>query len=236
MPGSPKTVTRLERRSRIVRASAFSSSSSSCSRPMNQAFATPRCASSERIARHVQSGSVAALDLDRAGVLDLDRACGEPAHDRPEHDLARLRRLLQARGQVDGLAGGEGRRGGVVDDDLAGLDADARLEPELAHLLHHREGGAERALGVVLVRARNAERGHHRVAGELLDRAAVLLDAGRGLIEVLAHAAPDDLGIDSAHEGRRVDQVDEEHRRELPFHPSIVGTGALPAETDFSAR
>ena len=77
---------------------------------------------------------LAALDLDRPGVLDLDRACGEAAHDRAEHDLARLRRLLQARRQVHGLTGGERGRGRVVDDDLAGLDADARLEPELAHL------------------------------------------------------------------------------------------------------
>ena len=33
--------------------------------------------------------------------------------------------------------------------------------------------GADGALGVVLVRLRDAERGHHRVAGELLHDAAV---------------------------------------------------------------
>ncbi len=35
------------------------------------------------------------------------------------------------------------------------------------------ERGADRALGVVLVRLRDAERGHHGVAGELLDDPAV---------------------------------------------------------------
>ena len=38
------------------------------------------------------------------------------------------------------------------------------------------ERGADRALGVVLLRDRRAPDGHHRVADELLDRAAVALD------------------------------------------------------------
>ena len=83
-----------------------------------------------------------------------------------------LRRLLEARGDVDRLAGREGRLG-LVRDDLAGLDADARLQLELADGVEDREPGAHGALGVVLVRLRNAERGHHRVAGELLDDPAV---------------------------------------------------------------
>ena len=49
----------------------------------------------------------------------------------------------------------------------------------------HREGCAGRPLRVVLVGLRHAERGHHGVAGELLDDAAVLGDAVRDLLEEL---------------------------------------------------
>ena len=58
------------------------------------------------------------------------RPRSEAVRGRADQDLARRRRLLEARGEVDGLAGREGRVG-VVDDDLARLDADPRLEPEL---------------------------------------------------------------------------------------------------------
>src|SRR5581483_2765593 len=67
--------------------------------------------------------------------------------------------LLQPRGEVDGFAGGEGRRG-VVGDDLARLDADAGLEAELANPLERGERRADGALGVVLVREGHAEGGH----------------------------------------------------------------------------
>ena len=90
----------------------------------------------------------------------------------PEQDLARLGRLLQAGRDVDRLAGRE-RRLGVVGDDLAGLDPDPHLEAELGDRFEDRERSANAALGVVLVRLRDAERGHDGVAGELLDHAAV---------------------------------------------------------------
>src|SRR5207248_7560531 len=69
----------------------------------------------------------AALQLERPGVLDVDGARSEPPRARAEHNLARPRGLLQPRGDVDRLARRE-RRLGVVDHDLARLDADARLE------------------------------------------------------------------------------------------------------------
>ena len=122
--------------------------------------------------------AVDALQLERACVLDDEAARGETVCGRADEDLARPRRLLEPRGEVHGLARRE-RRLGVVDDDLARLDADARLELELVDGLAHRERGARRPLRVVLVRLRNAERGHHGVAGELLDDAAVLHDARR---------------------------------------------------------
>ena len=105
-------------------------------------------------------------------ILDLDTPDREPVRAGPEQDLARLGRLLEPRGDVDGLAGREGRLG-VVDDDLAGLDADPRLEAELVDGVEDRDRCAHGSLGVVLVRLRDPEGGHDGVAGELLDDAAV---------------------------------------------------------------
>ena len=136
---------------------------------------------------------------------------------RADQDLARHRDLLQPRGEVDGLARDE-RGLSVIHDQLARLDPDPGLEIELVHCLAHRErrsGGAQR---VVLVRLRNAERGENRVARELLDDPAVDRDAVGDALEELRHATPDDLGIGRSHHPRRVDEVHEEHGRELPLH------------------
>src|SRR4051794_41105689 len=59
-------------------------------------------------------------------LLALHRPRREAACGRPDQDLARRGGLLKACGQVDRLARGK-RRFARVDDDLAGLDADARL-------------------------------------------------------------------------------------------------------------
>ena len=167
--------------------------------------------------RQARSGPSTPLQLERAGVLDDEAAGGEPVRSRADEDLARPRRLLEPRGEVDGLARGE-RRLGVVDDDLARLDPDPRLEPQLVDRRAHRERRARRALRVVLVRLRDAERRHHGVAGELLDDAAVLLDAARDLLEELRDAPADDLGVGARDEPRRVDDVDEQDRCELSLH------------------
>ena len=105
-----------------------------------------------------------------------------------------------------------------VDDDLTGLDADPSLEPELGNRVDDRERSADRALGVVLVRLRDPERGHDRVAGELLDDAAVGDDTLLDAVEVLLHAAARHLGIGAGDERRRPDEIDEEDRRKLAFH------------------
>ena len=141
----------------------------------------------------------------------------------PEQDLPGLRLLLEAGRDVDGLAGGE-RRVAAVGDDLTRLDADARLEAELAHGLQDRQRGTNRTLGVVLVGLRNAEGGHHGVAGELLDLASVHLDALRDALEEPRHAAAHDLRIGARDQPGRVDQVHENDSCQLAFHPSSVET------------
>ncbi len=139
-------------------------------------------------ARQAQIGSARPLQLDRADVLDLDPPEREPVCGRTDQQLARLGGLLQPRGDVDGLAGGEGRVA-VVRDDLARLDPDPRLELELVHAVQDGQRGADRALGVVLVRLRDPEGRHDGVAGELLDDAAVRGDAVRDVLEELSGRA-----------------------------------------------
>lgn len=103
------------------------------------------------------------------------------------------RGLLQSRCQVHSLAGGErGLR--ILDDELAGLDPDACLEAEVEHRLTHRESCARRALCVVLVCLRNAERGQHGVSRELLDDPAVLGNILRdGFEELVQNAGAADI-------------------------------------------
>ena len=160
---------------------------------------------------------VDALELERARVLDHEAACRETVRRRPDEDLVRTRRRLKAGGEVHGLPRRE-RRIVVLDDHLTGLDPDPCLEPEGLEGFANRERRTSRALRVVLVGLRNAERGHDRVAGELLDDPAVLPDGLGNRLEELVHAPTHDLGVGRGDEPGRVDDVDEQDRCELPLH------------------
>ncbi len=136
---------------------------------------------------------------------------------RADEDLPWPCRLLEPRGEVHRFAGREGRVG-VVDDDLARLDADPRLELELDDGRAHRERGARSSQRVVLVRLRDAERGHHGISRELLDDASVLDDARRNHLEERVDTTADDLGVGARHQTRRVDDIDEQNGCELALH------------------
>ena len=127
--------------------------------------------------------------------------------------------MLEPRSEIDRLARGERRVAGAGDD-LARLDPDARLKLEVLDRVEDLQRGADGALGIVLVGRRDAERGHHGVTGELLDRAAVGLDTAGDAVEELRHAPADDLGVAGGDQRRRVDEVDEEDRGEFPLHRS----------------
>ena len=163
---------------------------------------------------------------DRHGIRGLgdDDAVREAQHAGPDQDRPLGRGLLEPCGEVDGLARRE-RRVGVLDDDLAGLDADPHAEAHLLDRGHDLERGAKGALRVVLVRERDAERGHDGVAGELLDGAAVRHDAARDAVEVVVDALPDDLRIGARDQPCGVDEIDEQDGRQLPFHSSSLGSG-----------
>ena len=124
----------------------------------------------------------------------------------------------------------------VVDDDLARLDPDPRLEPERVHRFEDPDRGSHGALGVVLVRLRDPEGGEHGVAGELLHDAAVRGHAVRDPVEEARHAAADDLGVGRGDERGRADEIDEQHGGELALHPSSVETNERPDSIRRGAR
>ena len=103
-----------------------------------------------------------------------------------DHEAADRRRSLEAGGGVDDVAGSDpfprAGLGAELDDGFAGGDSgpDCKLEllrPRSARdRVDDPQPSAHRALGIVLVRHRRAEDRHHRVADELLDRAAEALD------------------------------------------------------------
>jgi hypothetical protein len=66
------------------------------------------------------------VQLEHARLADLDGAAHQHFGAAAEQDLAGGGRLLEPRGDVDGVAGDE--RLPLADDDLAGVDADAAGE------------------------------------------------------------------------------------------------------------
>jgi hypothetical protein len=156
-----------------------------------------------------------AADGVRGPLGDEDRSrVGDPLEPRRRvHRVARHHRL--ARPGV--------RRG----EDLAGVDPDADLQRDVVHALevavqlvespHHPKGCAERALGIVLVRRRHAERRHHRITDELLDRAALCLDLLAHRVPVGLHDLPEPLRVQSFAERGGPGDVGEQHRHDLPF-------------------
>ena len=104
-----------------------------------------------------------------------------------------------------------------------------RIWQLLADRVADRERRAHRALGVVLVRDRRAEDGHHRVADELLDRAAVPLDLGAQLRVVRRERRADVLRVEPLGACRRADEVGEEDRHDLPLLARGAAAGASAA-------
>jgi len=99
---------------------------------------------------------------------------------------------------------------------LAGVDADAGLDPELRERVAHLDGGTARAERVVLVHDGHAEHGHHGIADELLHGAAVPLDDALHPLEVAREQRPQRLWVGRVAQRRRPGDVAEEDRHRLP--------------------
>ncbi len=123
-----------------------------------------------------------ALGLNRLGGPVVDGVAGcAPCRLADEDAVDRCVRL-EPRRRVDDVAGDHAlallRPRAERDECLPGVDADAELELDLLveDPVADGECRSHRALGVVLVRDRGAEHGHHGVADELLDRAPEALE------------------------------------------------------------
>ena len=105
------------------------------------------------------------------------------------------------------------------DGRLAGQDPGARLDSraEARDGIDQFERGANRPFGVVLLRDRRSPDGHHRVADELLDRAAVALDHVARQVEVAGQRLADVLRVTLLGKRREADQVGEQDADEAPL-------------------
>ena len=161
-----------------------------------------------------------ALQLER-GLLRLDGIAHQACRLRPEENLAAACRLLEAGGDVDGIAGCEPLRG--ADDDLAGVDANPRLDAELRQRVPHLDRGSQGTQRIVFVELRHAEDGHHRIADELLNGAAVPLDNRLHLVEVAPEERAQRLRVDRFAQRGRTDDVAEKDGYDL----AVLARGGL---------
>ena len=202
VPAWPMTDTKRSRRSRADACRNSLSRRRSSWRPTNggsrpSALPTPPTFATTRSARYAVTGrSLPRRACSPAGsnvIAPLETSIGRLA----DEDLAGSAARLEPAGGVDQVAG---------DHPLADrADVDGRLAAhhrgprpqrrairtgmDLADGLDEVEGGPDRALRVVLVGDRRAPGGHHGVADELLDRAAVAADDVAGELEVASTGA-----------------------------------------------
>ena len=157
--------------------------------------------------------SVLALELVLARVLEDDGAGRRSFGRLADQHRPWLRRRLEPRGGVDEVARHHALvRGADGDGRLAGEDAGARLDagaqrPDRVDQVEARPDGP---LGVILVGERSAPHGHHGVADELLDAAAVLADDVAGEVEVASQRLAHVLGIARGRERREAHQIGEQ--------------------------
>ena len=169
-----------------------------------------------------------ALQLEPLLLPPREPVAGRPARHVADEDASGRRVRLQAGGGVQRVAGRA-----VLDPPSAadrpehhqpGLDADPDLERWASVIgpLDDAERGADRALGIVLVRHRRAEQREDPVAGEVLDRAAERLDRihhpPNGAAEHLARV----FGVHPLRELRRPDDVGEQGGHDLAFFAHLA--------------
>ena len=153
----------------------------------------------------------------RVGVRDRRFRC-PPRRVADEHRV-RIGRTLHTRGCIHEVARDHALAGSAeVDRRLAGQHCRTgaelrhpRLGAERAHCGDELERRAYGAFGVVLLRHGRAPDGHHRIADELLDDAAVAADDVGGDLEVARQEVAHLLGVAVLRQRREADEVGEEH-------------------------
>ena len=173
----------------------------------------PRRCAATRSACQSGTGSLLPFNGMGAAVGVCDRGLGCPPCRLADEHGARRRGGLDARGGVDEVARDHPLVGRAeADGGLAGEDAGPSLEGgvEPRDRVDQLERSPNGPLGVVLVRNGSAPDGHHRVADELLDSAAVALDDRAGGVEVAGQELARVLGVAPLRGGREADQVGEQ--------------------------
>src|SRR5437773_4830320 len=169
-------------------------------------------------------GNARALEPLLSPIKEVEETRREPRGLLGHADAARLRQLLHAGGEPDDVTLRGVVHAQVVadspDDDLARVEAHPHreLEPALAphgfgerpEIARQLERGRAGALGVVLVGDRGAEERHDAVAGVLVDRPLVAVDAVREDPEEAIEEAMPLLGIDALGELHRARDISEE--------------------------
>jgi hypothetical protein len=131
----------------------------------------------------------------------------------PDEDLSGRGGLLQTRGHVDCVTGDE--RVPRARNHLAGVDADAPLQPELLDRRAQLQRRPDGPQSVILVHLGNAEDSHDGVPDELLHRRAVSFEGCAGALEVARLQPAERLGVKPFAPARVAGQVAEEHGDDL---------------------
>ena len=186
IPGSPTSVTNWTWRVLLARSNASSSVSSSRRLPTSGVRTRPEMSTPTRARASTASQACdrlrLALRLHRLGLAVVDRVAGPAPRRLADEDAVHRCVGLKPRRSVDDVAGHHAlallRPRTKRHERLPGVDADAELELGLLveDPVTDRERGAYGALCVVLVRHRRSEDRHHRIADELLYRAAEALE------------------------------------------------------------
>jgi hypothetical protein len=174
-----------------------------------------------------------ALELERLELLVADGVRRGARGGLADRDASGPRGALEAGGDVHGVAND---RVGVADragQDLAGVDADAKVEVDavgesLVDLLHrvlHAEGGPDRTFGIVLMGHGRAEQGHDVVADVLVDGAAEARHLLAQAPQRALHERLDRLGIHPLGHRRVAGQVGEQHGDAAALLGRRLGSG-----------
>lgn len=186
-------------------------------------------------------GYCLALDLELDGLPECEELAGGAVGSVADEGSPGRGCRLKAGGDVQGVAGDRGVAGACVCrcDDFARVNAnpDRQLDGAPCSDFRRQIGDpiddlgrrADSSRGVVLSHSRNAEHGYNRVADVLLDSATPGLDDRRDEREVRLQEGSHLLGIQAVGELRRVHEVDEQRRRELPFVRRGLGGQRMPA-------
>jgi len=227
MPGGPSTVTRRQCRSDKARSKAPCNIASSSRRPTSGASSRRSKAGAPSITRTSRYASTRSDFPLSESVSTASTSIAPRARRRVVSPiyLARLRRLLETRCDVDGVA----RRKSLVraGDDLARIDAGAKRQRDAVGavelVIQRRKrsakvrGCAKGTQGIIFVHRRRTEDGHDSIPDELLDRAAMALEASSRHLEVARHHMAQRLGIELLAEHSRAGHIGEENGDRLPY-------------------